>query len=124
MSAPTRFLDVAGDLQVTGDAGELRVTGLGDRLVVEIPGLTLGRELLGVGPGRRGPFLPLARIDEALRNAGLGLVVTVKNRPVGRVGSGAEPRWLDQLFGMHPMQVHYGAVVQALVAGVVPGLSA
>ena len=116
MTPPSRFLDVTGDLSVAADAGELRVRGFGDEILVDLPGLAPGASILGYRPGRRGSS-PLLRIDEALRAAGLGLIVTVKNRPIGRLGSGANPGFLDRLSGLHPMQLYYGAVLQSFVMG-------
>ena len=36
---------------------------------------------------------------------------------VGRIGRGAHPRFLDRMAGMYPMQLRYGAIVQALFVG-------
>ena len=56
----------------------------------------------------------------ALRNAGLGLVVTVKNRKVGRIGVGARPGLIDRALGVHPMQMHYATALGSLIARSVP----
>ena len=88
----------------------------GHQIFIEFPGLDFGGRLLAGAPGRQMPFLPLLRIDEALRNAGLGLSVNVKKRNVAKMGNGAEPRFIDGAFGAYPLQTQYSALLGSLTS--------
>ena len=114
--APRRHLDVAADLVVTHEQGDMHVTGRGDRIVIDLPGPSFGRALARMGFGQVGSPA-LAGLDRALKGSGLGCEVTIKNRRVAQLGSGAQPRFMDRVCKLRPLQVSYGALVRSLLPG-------
>jgi hypothetical protein len=111
-----RRLDVVADLVVHHDLGEFAVTGSGERIVIDLPGLSLGGKLARLGRGQVGTQ-GLQVCDRALKSAGLSLDIRMNKRRVARLGAGAHPRLLDHLFNLAPMQVSGWALARSLIRG-------
>lgn len=92
-----------------GQSGRFRVSRVGHEIHVELPDSVFGGEAAGTGWERRGPFLPLLRIDEALRNAGLGVVVSVNKRNTARPANDALQQLLEQHLGAYLLELHSAA---------------
>jgi len=105
-------LDVVGRLTVEmGGDGSARVEARGDTIVVELPGLRVALATLRRWPGGRGRrAASIGRIDGALKDAGLSLVVKVGSATVGRLGVGARPGLTSRLLGLGPMEIHLGGL--------------
>lgn len=115
-NAQRRRLEVSADLTISHELGDVQVTGHAGRLMIDLPGLALGRELTRTGSGQVGST-GLRTFDRALKGAGLTMDVRIKNRRVGRLGSNVRPGFIDRMLGRAPMRLDYGNLLRSLLPG-------
>ena len=87
MSTQLRHLDVVADLTVSHQLGDFTVTGTGNRIVIDLPGLSRGWKLARLGSEQVGPD-GLQACDRVLKRTGLGLEIRMNKRCVARLGEG------------------------------------
>ncbi len=114
MASAQRRLAISADLTVSHGLGEMKVTGDGDHLRINLPGFALGRELARTGSGQVGAS-GLLSADRALKGVGLKMDVMIRNRVVGRLGSGIRPGLLDRALRTGPLQLNYSGLIRSLL---------
>lgn len=84
-------LEVLADLQLALDGEHIDIQADGDRIVVNLPSLRAGRQLLAAEPIARWPQRARQRAQEALDVAGLTLEVQLQGDAIAIVGAEARP---------------------------------
>ncbi len=100
-------LDLIGRVMVEMGGESAGVEALGDRIVVELAGLSsLRRWSKG-----RGGIGSIRRIHDTLNATGLTLEVVAGGRVVGRLGSGARPGLASKMLGLGPLEILLGGIL-------------
>jgi hypothetical protein len=115
-NAQRRRLEVSADLTISHELGDVLVTGHAGRMTIDLPGLAMGRELTRTGLGQVGTA-GMRTFDNALRGAGLTMDVRIRNRRVGRLGSGVRPGVIDRLLGRGPLKLDYFNIIRSILPG-------
>jgi hypothetical protein len=85
-------LEVLADLQLAVDGENVDVQADGERIVVDLPSLRVGRRMLTAPPlGQQGRTKASRRVREALELTGLTLEVRLRGEPIALMGKGATP---------------------------------
>jgi hypothetical protein len=91
---PPDSLSVEANLDVTIEGQRCAVWTEGDRLVVNAPSLSTGRDMLA---GVEAVPVPQPRLVGGLADTALTVEVRVRHAPVARLGAGVEPSRLATL---------------------------
>ena len=104
-------LDVDGQLSLEVGSATIRIEAQGDTLVIELPSLEAGREILKHLPKGGDTRTGLRRTHEGLVAVGLSLRIQIASKTIARLGVGARAGFASRLAGLDPLELDVGGLM-------------
>jgi hypothetical protein len=101
---------VDGTLTLESEGHTVTVEGSGRRVVVDVDDLSVLRTLLQQKPSNHAA----GQLDAFLRDADLDVEVRCKGHPIARLGTEADPGWIEKMFQIKGIDVHARGLLKSL----------